>query len=123
MSVALTAKPRSGVEYHPARIGLAADPRRSGSRRGLSRPPAKSTDRLEPVGAEHAFLALDEVVGVVLHRTRAARRPAADITFMARIRPAVFQSALGAEAEAVGHEPLACHTGSCLSPWRSSNWW
>ena len=43
------------------------------------------------------------------------------MTFMARTSAQVFQSPSGAEAVAVGHEPLrAPRPGNCTSPCRSS---
>ena len=75
---------------------------------------------LQHVGAEARSSRRLEVVGVILHEDVPPLRPCGH-HLGARIMRGGFPVALGAEAVAVGHEPLSGEAGSCLRPWRSSN--
>ena len=98
-----TAGPGAGGEDQPHRIVLAADRQRVDLARRL--PAGDRRADLEHVRAEHLRPVGRQVVRVVLHERRAAREAGAHHLDDADERRGL-PVALGAEAVAVGHQPL-----------------
>ena len=99
----MTAGPGRRVEDEPDRVGPAADRQRV----DLARRPVRGDRRadLEHVGAEDLGDRVAQVVGVVLHERRPARQAVAHHLEDPHERGGL-PVALGAEAVAVGHQPL-----------------